>query len=78
MGAQDTWANYEASLVGLRAAAPAWALHGAPATAARLGPDDAPPGPDESRLVQLMLDKEHVLDADYWRRILDFAERQLR
>lgn len=78
VGEQDTWANYESSLVGLRAAAPVWSLHGTVATAARLGPDDAMPGPEESRLVQLMLDKKHVLDADYWRRILDFAELQLR
>jgi hypothetical protein len=77
VGEQDRWANYDSSLIGLRAAAPVWHLHGAPASAARLGPDDDMPGPDGSRLVQLMLDEEHVLDAQYWTRILDFASLQL-
>lgn len=78
VGLQDTWANFESSLRGLQAAAPAWELCGERASAARLGPDDELPARAESRLVQLLLDKPHVLDADYWEPILDFAERQLR
>lgn len=77
VGAQDTWANFDSSLRCLTAASAAWELSGQVGCAGRIGPEDPMPTPAQGRVAQLLLDKPHVLDADYWRRILDFADVQL-
>ncbi len=79
VGLQDTWTNYESSLIGLRAASPVWSLHG---TTGMIGTGVIEAGtPIDSetcgRLAQVRLDTKHVLNADYWNLILDFADLNL-
>jgi len=79
VGLQDTWANYESSLRGLRAAAPIWQLLGEPGMIGDGVIVSGMPLNRETcgRLAQARLDTEHVLNADYWRTILDFADMHL-
>jgi len=77
-GLQDTWANYESALRGLRAASPVWELFGARGL---FGEGVLSEGEDFTAelagdLLQVRLDTGHVLDAEYWKRILDFADLQ--
>ena len=79
-GARDAWANPDAALRTLRAAAPAWELSGGPALLLDRPLTAADPiaADTAGRLVQVRLDKPHTLDADYWRAILDYADLRLR
>lgn len=78
-GEQDTWANYTNGHRGLQAADRVYKflgasgaigeglLAGAPITAESAG-----------TLLQYRLDTEHVLNVEYWNKILDFADLHLR
>ena len=76
VGLQDVWANYPSSLRGLREASPVWSMLGAPGLLGNgiLGPTDAIEAETVGHLLQYRLDTKHVLTADYWSAILDFAD----
>ena len=78
VGLQDTWANYDSSLRGLGAAAPVWELFTAGESSLPVVLGSSTEERELSApLAQLRLDKPHVLDADYWKLILDYADHHL-
>ena len=75
-GAQDHWANYDASRRALEAADPVWKFLGAPGiTGESRIEDNAAINPGSvGNLLQLRLDTKHTLNRDYWEGILNFAD----
>lgn len=77
-GAQDPWANPPRARDSLMAADPVYRLLGAPGLVNAEPQLEIPPDlPAGGVLLQLRLDEQHTLNANYWRRILDFADRVL-
>jgi len=78
-GDQDLWANYEQALAALRGADAVYKLLGRRGLVASGVVRDDEPFTAENcgDIVQYRRDAPHVLNRDYWRRILDFADFQL-
>ncbi|QDU78337.1 hypothetical protein Pla110_00380 [Polystyrenella longa] len=78
-GLKDVWANYDSSIKGIREADQVYKflgaegikgdgiINGGPVTAENVG-----------NLAQYRLDTKHVLELDYWKGILDFADLQFK
>ena len=77
-GLKDTWANYPSALRTLRAADPVYTFLGVRGLVGDgvLTAGDAINAQTAGHLLQYRLKKVHVLDADYWAAILDFADLQ--
>ena len=77
-GLQDTWANYVSSFQAIQQADRVYRFLGAPGL--KLGrpatADDDLSDPQIGNLAQCRLDTKHTLNQDYWKVILDFADRQ--
>jgi hypothetical protein len=75
-GIQDTWANYDAAWRSLQGADPVYKLLGCKGLASKKPVEGDEPFSDQNfgELVQYRRDEKHVLNADYWKRILDFAD----
>ena len=76
VGLQDTWANYESSLVGLRRADRVWAFLG---VEGMIGGGVVEEGEgltarNAGGLVQYRRDTGHVLDVGYWNAVFDYAD----
>ncbi|MEX0703890.1 MAG: acetylxylan esterase [Planctomycetales bacterium] len=76
-GLKDTWANYDSALRNLKAADAAYQFLGAPGLVGEGVISDE--GEISARtcgnLLQYRRDERHTLNCDYWRAILDFADR---
>ncbi len=78
-GDQDKWANYDNALRSLQGADKVYKFLGGCGLVG-LGivrGDEAFTDANTGDLVQYRRDEKHVLNRDYWRRILDFADRKL-
>lgn len=76
-GIQDKWANYDAAMLSLRGADPVYKLLGGKGLASEKPVEGDEPFTDANagELVQYRRDEKHVLNGDYWKRILDFSDR---
>lgn len=77
-GDQDTWANYESALRGLKEADRVYKFLGEPGmVGSGVIRDEAPlVGDGVGTLAQYRRNERHTLNRDYWRAILDFADQQ--
>jgi hypothetical protein len=75
-GEQDKWANFDHSFRAIQAADKAFKFVGSPGLKTREPLSGETPFTDENcgNLVQYRRDTPHVVNRDYWRRILDFAD----
>lgn len=75
-GLQDTWANFESSFQAIQAASPVYEALGVTGLKMNrpLTADDKISSETAGHLLQYRLDTKHVLNADYWEGILDFAD----
>lgn len=76
-GQQDKWANFDNAFRALKAADPVYKLLGAKGLVGKgLVEGDAPiVGENFGELMQYRRDTPHVLNKDYWNKILDFADK---
>ncbi len=76
-GIQDTWANYESSLLALKEADKVYKFLGAPGLVGEglLVGDVKIDATNSGNLLQYRRDTKHLLNAGYWEAILDFSER---
>ena len=79
IGLRDRWANYDSSLIGLRAASPVWSLLGSDGMRGSgvLESGATIDAQTAGRVLQYRLDTGHILNAQYWHAILDFADLHL-
>ena len=78
-GDQDKWANYDNALRSLQGADKVYKFLGGRGLVGSgiVRSDEAFTDANTGDLVQYRRDEKHVLNRDYWRRILDFADRKL-
>jgi dienelactone hydrolase len=76
-GLQDKWANFDNSFRSLKGADPVYKLIGAKGLTGKqpIEQDDAITSENLGGLNQYRRDEKHVLNAGYWERILDFADK---
>lgn len=76
-GIQDKWANYDAAWSSLQGADEVYKLLGCKGLVSEKPVEGDEPfsAGNFGELVQYRRDEKHVLNADYWKRILDFADR---
>lgn len=76
-GIQDKWANYDAAWRSLQGADAVYKLLGCKGLVSKTPVEEDQPFSAENfgELVQYRRDEKHVLNGDYWKRILDFADR---
>ena len=76
-GLQDKWANYDNAYRALQAADAVYKFLGAKGLVdgGRVEADESIEGPKFGALMQYRRDTRHVLNQDYWNKILDFADR---
>ena len=79
-GLKDTWANYESALRNLRAADEVYEFLGKRGLVGSgvLTENNAITQETTGEIAQYRLDTKHVLNSDYWKAILDFADLNLR
>jgi (4-O-methyl)-D-glucuronate---lignin esterase len=77
-GLQDTWANYKSSIKGLRVAGKIYEFLGAPGLKGTgiVQNDEKTDSDEVGNLLQYRRDVKHVLNQEYWVKILDFADKQ--
>lgn len=77
-GLKDTWANYNSSIVGLRQAGKVYEFLGAPGLKGTgiVEAEGKVDSDEVGNLLQYRLDVKHVLNKEYWVKILDFADKQ--
>lgn len=75
-GIQDKWANYDAAWRSLQGADAVYKLLGGKGLASTRPIEEDEPFTEENvgELVQYRRDEKHVMNGDYWKRILDFAD----
>ena len=78
-GHQDKWANYTSGFRALQAADKVYKFLGAKGMngTGLIENNESMDGPNFGDLVQYRRDTTHVLNADYWSKILDFADQHL-
>ena len=76
-GIQDKWANYDAAWRSLKGADRVYKLLGCKGLVSErpVEGDEAFSAANFGELVQYRRDEKHVLNADYWKRILDFSDQ---
>lgn len=76
-GIQDKWANFDAAWGSLRGADAVYKLIGCKGLVSKAPVEGDQPFTAENfgELVQYRRDEKHVLNGDYWKRILDFADQ---
>jgi hypothetical protein len=76
-GIQDKWANYDAAWRSLQGADGVYKLLGCKGLVSKSPVEGDQPFAAENvgELVQYRRDEKHVLNADYWKRILDFSDQ---
>ncbi|MAT16496.1 MAG: acetylxylan esterase [Planctomyces sp.] len=76
-GLKDTWANYNSSVKAIQAADAVYKFLGAPGIKGDPIINGGPVTEENcGNLAQYRLDTRHVLELDYWKGILDFADLQ--
>ncbi len=75
-GLQDTWANYESALRTLKAADPVYKFLGKPGLVGdgMVVEDEPIAGDDFGTLLQYRRDTKHTWTAEYWEKMMDFAD----
>ncbi len=78
VGLKDTWANYKSSIKGLRVAGKVYEFLGAPGLKGTgiVQNDEKTDSDEVGNLLQYRRDVKHVLNKEYWVKILDFADKQ--
>lgn len=79
-GEQDKWANFDGAFRSLQGADKVYKFLGAKGLVGRGIVRDSEPFTNDNcgDLVQYRRDEKHVLNRDYWKRILDFADLKLK
>lgn len=79
-GDKDTWANYNSAMLAIKAADKVYKFLGAPGIVGSglVSEDEPVAGPKVGNLVQYRRDIKHELNRDFWIRMLDFADAQLK